>query len=325
MTDQRWRVLWILLGCVVTSLVLGILAGSVRVPIWHLFDTQVGKEAMILRYIRLPRVLMGFLIGGALGISGAAVQSSLNNPLASPYTMGVSAGASLGVSLYFLSGFNFFSIGIPAVGFLFGMGTVLFIMAFAKRVDPFMQNQTVILAGMVFSLFVNGVLTVILALSKETLEKTVHWQMGSLGANGFGELRLFLPFLLVGTVGILRRSRELDVMAMGDEQALSMGVDVPKVKRQVLIYASLLTGSAVAFTGAIGFIDLVVVHVIRKLIGSNHRFLLPYSFLFGGSFLVMTDLFARTVLSPRELPVGAITALIGAPFFMWVFFNRRRT
>lgn len=309
---------------VVFSLVLGILAGSVRVPIWHLFDTELGKEALILRYIRLPRVLMGFLVGGALGISGAAVQSSLNNPLASPYTMGVSAGASLGVSLYFLTGFNFFSVGIPAVGFLFGMGTVLFVMAFAKRVDPFMQNQTVILAGMVFSLFVNGVLTVILALSKETLEKTVHWQMGSLGANGFSELRVFIPFLIVGTVGILRRSKELDVMAMGDEQALSMGVDVPKVKRRVLVYASLLTGSAVAFTGAIGFIDLVVVHVIRKLVGSNHRFLLPFSFLFGGSFLVLTDLFARTVLSPRELPVGAITALIGAPFFMWVFFNKRR-
>lgn len=283
------------------------------------------QSEVIIWMLRLPRVLLGFLIGGALAISGTAVQSVLKNPLASPYTLGVSTGASLGVSVYLLvfqANSVFGMMTLPIVGFVCAMVTIFSILAFSKKVDPSMNNTTLILMGMVVSLFLNAVITLMLALFRQNMDKVIFWQMGSLALRGWPFVLAILPFFIVGVLGLLRYQNTLDLMTLSDENAKSLGVEVEKVRTKILILSALLTGSAVALSGTIGFIGLVTPHVIRRMTGPNHRLVLPLSILFGGCFLVLADLLARTIISPSELPVGAITAFIGAPFFALIFFRR---
>lgn len=283
------------------------------------------QSEVIIWMLRLPRVILGFLIGGALAISGTAVQSVLKNPLASPYTLGVSTGASLGVSIYLLvfqANSVFGMMTLPLVGFICAMVTIFSILAFSKKVDPSMNNTTLILMGMVVSLFLNSVITLMLALFRQNMDKVIFWQMGSLALRGWPFVLAILPFFIIGVVGLLRYQNTLDLMTLSDENAKSLGVEVEKVRTKILILSALLTGTAVALSGTIGFIGLVTPHVIRRMTGPNHRLVLPLSILFGGCFLVLADLLARTIISPSELPVGAITAFIGAPFFALIFFRK---
>jgi iron complex transport system permease protein len=187
-----------------------------------------------------------------------------------------------------------------------------------------MTNNTIILCGMVFSLFLSAVLTLLSAIFSDDLKRITMWQMGSFAMRGWSYVRLLLPFFAVGTVGILFHVKEMDIIAFGDDQAKSIGVEAGGIRKRLLFFSAILTGAAVALSGVIGFVDLIAPHAARKITGSRHICLIPMSFLIGGSLMVLTDLLARTVISPSELPVGAITALIGAPFFAWVYFKRRR-
>lgn len=290
----------------------------------HIPETAVT----ILWTLRLPRVLVAFFVGGALAASGCVVQSVLKNPLATPYTLGVSSGASLGagitivtgVSIPFLTGFT-----LPLVGFLSALATVGLVLVFSSRVDRNMSNMTVILAGMVFSLFFSAVLTVLTALSSDHhMQQITMWQMGSFSMRGWSYLQIFLPFFLVGTALLLFYSRELDIMTFGEETASSMGVNTFLVKRAVFVCAAILTGSAVAICGTIGFVDLIAPHLVRRWFGSKHKIILPMSIVTGGCLMVLADLIARTLISPSELPVGAVTAIIGAPFFAYVYFKKMK-
>jgi iron complex transport system permease protein len=284
------------------------------------------RNITIVWTLRLPRTLLAFIIGGALSISGAVFQSVLKNQLASPYIIGVSSGASLGAGLVMLSGLSIPLIGgftLPLAGFVFGLGTVLFVISFSTKIDKSLSNNTIILFGMVFSLFVNALITTLIALYREQLRNLLLWQMGSFALKGWGYVGLMLPFLVLGSLGILRYTKEMDILTFGEEQAKSIGVDTRSLRLKLLVYSAVLTGGAVALSGAIGFVDLIAPHVARKIVGSPHRYVLPMSFFTGGSLLVITDLIARTVVTPSELPVGAVTAIIGAPFFAWVYFRKR--
>jgi iron complex transport system permease protein len=212
---------------------------------------------------------------------------------------------------------------LPLAGLGFGLLTVFFVIGFSSRLDRSMSNNTVILFGMVFSLFVNAVITTLTALYREELRNLLHWQMGSFSMKGWVYSGLMLPFLIIGSAVIIRYTRELDILSFGEEEAQSMGVDAAKVRRILLCCSAALTGAAVALCGAIGFVDLIAPHLARKITGPRHCYSLPMAFLVGGSLLVITDLIARTVVSPSELPVGAVTALIGGPFFAWVYFGKR--
>lgn len=281
----------------------------------------------ILWTIRFPRAVCAFLIGAALAASGTVMQSVLRNPLASSYTLGVSSGASLFAAVVIVTGFTLPVLErytLPLFGFLGGLGTVFLAMALAMRFNRNLENQTVILVGMVLSLFVNALLTLVTALSAERLSQLVFWQMGSFSALTWADAGLVLPILLLSLAVLLRYSRELDLMTFGEEQALSAGVDLRRVKFLLIAVSALLTGTAVSLAGVIGFVDLIAPHVVRRIFGSNHRAVVPMSALFGGAFMVLADLLARTVLAPQELPVGAVTALIGAPFFAYVYFRRER-
>lgn len=276
--------------------------------------------------IRLPRALLAFIAGASISVSGAVMQSVLKNPLASSYTLGVSSGASLGAAIVLLFGFslpmlNMFSL--PIMGFAFGLGTILLAMGLASRIDRRMDNNTVILMGMVISLFVNAIVTLISALNRESVQRLIYWQMGSFSLKDWSTLLILLPICVLGTIFVTHYNRELDIMTFGEEQAKAMGVNIKRVKWILLITAAAMTGTAIAFVGVIGFVDLVAPHIVRKIFGSSHRYVIPMTAVFGGAFMVLCDLVARTVLSYQELPVGAVTAMIGAPFFAYIYFSKR--
>ncbi|MBO3445315.1 iron ABC transporter permease [Clostridium sp. CCUG 7971] len=283
------------------------------------------KNISIVWKLRLPRVLLAFIVGGCLASSGAVVQSILKNQLASPYTLGVSSGASLGAGLIIVSGISVPLLGaytLPIIGFLFGLGTVYSVIKFSSKIDKTMSNNTIILCGMVLSLFVNALLTTLTALFSNDLKSISLWQMGSFAMKGWSYVGLIMPFFIIGMFGVLKYTREMDILTFGEEQAKSVGVDTEKVKKKLFIYSTVLTGGAVSLSGTIGFVDLIAPHVVRKIFGSNHKYVVPMSFVFGGCLMVITDLIARTIVSPSELPVGAITAIFGAPFFAWVYFKK---
>jgi len=296
-----------------------------RVPLSAHVD---AKDVSIVWLLRLPRVLLAFLIGGSLAISGAVCQSILRNPLASPYILGVSSGASLGAGIIIISGITIPLIGnfsLPLTGLIFGLLTVFFVASFSSHIDKSMSNNTIILCGMVLSLFLNALLTTLSAIFSDDLRRIALWQMGSFAMRGWTYILLLLPFLIIGTAGIFFFTKEMDILGFGDDTAKSAGVETGAIRKKLLALCAILTGASVALSGVIGFVDLIAPHAARRIIGSRHKYLIPMSFIIGGSLMTLTDLIARTVISPSELPVGAITALIGAPFFAWVYFRRRKT
>ena len=332
----------VLLSCMVCllCLILGTVVGSVQISVTDVFSIVAHKlfgrtlpphissvTVSILWRIRLPRLLMSFMTGAALAVSGTVMQSVLRNPLASSYTLGVSSGASLAAAIVLLSGFHLPLLGgftLPFCGFLGGLATVFFAIGLSLRFDANLENHTIILTGMVLSLFVNAMLTIATSMSGEHLKQLVFWQMGSFNGQSWENCGMLLPVLLLGCLLLSGLGRELDLLTFGDEQALSAGVDLKRVKFLLISLAALLAGASVCFVGIIGFIDLIAPHVVRRIFGSRHAVVVPMSALFGGVFMCLADLLARTVMIPEELPVGAVTALVGAPFFTWVFFRRRK-
>ncbi len=280
--------------------------------------------------LRLPRALLAWIAGASLSISGAVMQSTLRNPLASSFTLGVSSGASLGAGLVIVGAAalpalaSIAGFSVPAAGFLFAMLSILAVMRFARAIDPRLDNNTIILTGMVFSLFISACLTLLSALAGKEINRLIFWQMGSFALKGWEPVPITACALALALAVVLFHSRELDILTFGEEEARAIGVASETTKRILIGTVSALTGCVIAFVGVVGFIDLAVPHAVRRAFGPRHRSLIPLSALFGGSFMVLADLAARTALPPLDLPVGAVTALFGAPFFAWVFFSSRR-
>lgn len=305
----------------------GVSIGSVDIPLRALWGEGDEIAVNILWNIRLPRVLLAGLVGAALAIAGAAFQGLFQNPLADPYTLGISSGASVGAVMTL-----FFGISIPVLGLytlpIFSMAggalTMFLVMGFARLVDRGMKMETLILTGIIFGSFLGSVLSLMIALTGDELRQIIGWLLGSVSMRGWPYVRMVWPFILVGAVLLYLNRRELNALLFGEERAHHLGVDVARRKMMILIGGSVLTGAAVAVSGTIGFVGLVVPHLTRLMWGTDHRHLLPLSFLNGASLLIICDLIARTVISPSELPVGVITAFIGAPVFAYVFWRQRR-
>lgn len=336
---MKLKIFLVVLASIIVC-ILGIAIGSVMIPFSDIImvvgskifgvSTNWKVDAITLSIVwdmRIPRVLMAFAVGCALSVSGAIMQSVLKNPLASSYTLGVSSGAALGAGIVLITGFTLSFLGfftLPVVGLIGGLATVFAAVGFATSVDRNMDTNTIILAGMVFSLFVNSILTLISSLNREDAQRMLMWQMGSFSQKDWTYVSVFLPIAIVLIFITMFYGKELDLMTFGEEHAKAAGVETTKVKWILLSLSSALTGCAVAFTGIIGFVDLVAPHIVRKLFGAKHRVVIPLSALFGGIFMVVADLIARTIISPSELPVGAVTALIGAPFFGYIYFSERK-
>ena len=330
----------LLLLAALIVLVLGVGIGSVYVSpgdilsiiLNRLFSTPLPEglpasySNMVLD-MRLPRVLLAFLTGAALAVSGTVMQSILQNPLASPFSMGVSSGAGLGAAIVIVLGLAGAGLGtflLPAVSLSFALGTVFLVVFVSGKLDRGMSNLTVILVGMVLSLFCNAVMNLLATTSPSNAQRIQLWSLGSFSMKEWSAVLVLAPITLLGLIFFLFFSRELDVMTFGEEQAKAMGVNLIRTKRLLMAAIAVLTGAAVSFVGIIGFVDLIAPHIVRRWFGASHRKVLPASALFGGTFLVLCDLAARTLTPPHEIPIGSITALIGAPFFLYIFFIGRK-
>ena len=307
-------------------------ADSVAIVMHKIFGITLPENitpnmTAILWDIRMPRVITAFFVGGALSVSGVVMQSVLRNPLASSYTLGVSSGASVGVALIMVSGITIPWLGsllMPATGFIFGFVTVIAVLALTSVLDKGSRSDTIVLIGMVLSLFLNAVVTFIASFFPDHRSRIAIWLTGTFSGRNWTHAGVMAAVAVISLIVLLFFARELDIMTFGTEQGMSMGVAVPRVRNITLAITALLTGVAVCLAGLIGFIDLIAPHVVRKIFGSSNKIVLPMAMIYGGTFMAIADLIARSLLAPREIAVGAVTAIIGAPFFAYVYVARRK-
>lgn len=329
---RPYVIAWSLL---ISALILSVMVGSVFVSLDVLASVFFGKllgmvpapemYATILLKVRLPHTLLILLTGAALAGSGAAYQGLFRNPLADPYLIGVASGAGLGAVLAFSMGWpqNLFGLyAIPAAAFGGAVGAVFLAYQMGK-VGKVLPASSLILAGVAISAFSSALTSFLMLRSNGELHRALAWLMGGGTMSGWDPVWAMLPYVAIGLGVLMFLGHTLNVLQFGDEQAHSLGLPVEHAKLWIVVAASLATAAAVAFAGVIGFIGLVVPHVVRLLVGTDYRRLLPLSMLGGASALLVADALARTVLAPQVLPVGIITALTGAPFFLWLLQKAR--
>jgi iron complex transport system permease protein len=286
-----------------------------RLPFVSVASGLTEVQERVLFEIRLPRVVMGGMVGSILALAGAGYQGVFRNPLADPYLLGVAAGAGLGAT--FVIGTGGGSALIPPFAFLGGLIAVLATYTVGRTAGG-RTITSLILAGVAVAAFATAIQTFLLQRNYETLREVYSWILGRLVTVGWGEVLILLPYALVaGTVLVLYR-RLLDVLALGDDEAAGLGVDVVRVRRIVVLAATLATAAAVSVSGLIGFVGIIVPHTVRLLTGWSYRLIIPLCILYGASFLILADLVARTAVAPAELPIGVVTAFLGAPFFVIV-------
>jgi iron complex transport system permease protein len=311
------------------AMLLAPLVGSTPISLTRVFDRSIpfadNVDAQIFFVARLPRVLAAAIVGAALALAGVVFQALLRNPLASPDTLGVSAGAALGAVLAITFNADFSLLGVTAVpvaSFAGSIGALVIVYGLSAARRRGTSTLVLLLAGVTLTALLSAVSAFVryLADFTETL-RTVRWLMGSLDVGAFAPIVVAIVPMGIAMMGFATLPRILDLFSMGAESAAARGVDVPRAERVALVSASLATGSAVALAGPIGFVGIVVPHLVRMLVGADHRVVLPASALFGASFLIACDLIARVVFAPTELPVGIVTALIGGPFFLWLLFR----
>ncbi|MEW6662921.1 MAG: FecCD family ABC transporter permease [Bacillota bacterium] len=328
------------LFCLAVALIAGIALGSVKlapVTVGKILLTKlplVGDQLVphwphhmetIIWQVRLPRVILATLVGATLAVAGTAFQGLLQNPLADPYTLGVSSGAAAAAAFTIVFGVSRTGAGLlvlPVAAFLGGLGTVILVYRIAISTGRLVIH-TLILAGIIVGSFMSALLMFFIALAGDGVHQILAWLMGSLAFRGWGQVWMLVLLLALGLAIILTLSRDLNLLVFGEESAQQLGSNTEHTKKLLLLAATLMTGGAVAAAGTIGFVGLVVPHVMRLLVGPDHRVLVPASAIAGGLFLVLADTAARTVLAPVELPVGVVTATLGAPFFLFILISKR--
>jgi iron complex transport system permease protein len=297
-----------------------------RLPLVHTHSGLSRQEAAILWQLRLPRVVLGGLVGAMLALAGAAYQGVFRNPLADPYLLGAAAGAGLGATLAIAYGPDTAAWPVDLLPLAAFAGAVIGVVAAYAlgRSGGARTTTTLILSGVAVAAFLTAVQTYLQQQKAETLREVYGWILGRLTTAGWHEVALVVPYALLSTVAILLHRRLIDVLAVGDDEAASLGVRAARVRLVVVAAATLATAAAVAVSGLIGFVGIIVPHTIRLVAGPSHRLLVPLSLIGGAAFLILADLVARTVMAPAELPIGVITAFFGAPFFALVLRTSRQ-
>ena len=315
------------------AVIVGLGTGPVAIPAERVAALLLGAgeasgdeiEAFIVRDLRLPRVLLAILVGALLALCGAVMQGFFQNPMADPYIIGVSSGAALGatIALTFLGGTIWAGLhAVSLCAFLGALGVTFLVYSISLRGGR-LPTALVLLTGVAVSALGTGLTSFLLISTQSDLKRILYWLMGGLANRGWDHLALIAPYALVGMVLVLFFARDLNILLQGEESAQYMGVDVERVKRVLLALSALLAGLAVAVSGLIGFVGLVVPHVMRLLVGPDHRILLPTSMIGGAVLLVSADTLARWVIAPAEIPIGIITSLVGVPFFLFLLSRRR--
>ncbi|MFI6326367.1 FecCD family ABC transporter permease [Nonomuraea sp. NPDC050556] len=291
-------------------------------PFVHVDSGLAPVEQGLLLEIRIPRVLIGATVGGLLAIAGAGYQGVFRNSLADPYLLGAASGAGLAVTMVivFLPGL---AASVPVAAFIGAVGGVMLAYTLGNTAGRAGGTATLVLAGVAVTSFLTAIQTFVQQLKVEELRQIYAWILGDIG-GGWDKFWLMIPYAAVSSLVLLAHGRMLDVLSVGDDEAASLGVKAARVRLLVLFGASLATAAAVAVSGLIAFVGIVVPHVVRRLAGGSYRIVLPLSLICGGAFLVLADLLSRTLIAPAELPIGVVTAFIGAPFFVGVLRVTRR-
>ena len=312
------------------AILLAPLAGPTRIDLGVVFDRGVpfadNTDAQIFFVARLPRVLAGALVGSSLAAAGAVFQGLLRNPLATPYTLGVSTGAALGAMLAITFEWTLAGIGLPAVpvasfaGSTFAV-TIVYWLARARRAG--LSTDVLLLAGVTMNAFFSAMVLFVQYYGDfAQVHRTLRWLMGDLDVSSYQPIVTAVPMLAIAFAIFAWLARPLNLLSLGAESAESRGIDVVRAQRAAFLSASLATGTAVSIAGPIGFVGIIIPHLVRLVVGADHRVVVPGSALLGAAFLVACDVAARTVMSPIELPVGVITALLGGPFFLWLLVRK---
>ncbi|MFW6172408.1 MAG: FecCD family ABC transporter permease [Elusimicrobiota bacterium] len=308
----KWHIYGIIF--VLVSILISLNLGSSGMGLFKF----TGQTAHILWRLRLPRIIFGFFVGAGLSIAGGVLQGILKNPLAEPYVLSTSSGAAFGVAL--LSFLNLSEFG-PIAGFIFGLITtviVYWIANYSFRDSP----NTLILAGVIMGSFMSALTLLIMVLKKSSAYKILFFLSGNLSNAEVKQIPVVIITIFICFAVGLFFARDLNIMSLGEEQAHNLGVDVAKVRKIMVFICCIIVAVCVSAAGVIGFVGLVIPHIVRLILGADHRRLLPMSFLFGGGFLIICDGLARSVMAPIELPVGVITAFTGAPFFMYLLLRK---
>lgn len=315
---SKRKTIQLLLLALMAVVILSFFIGPVWVPPQYILHSE------ILWQIRVPRVILACLVGMMLGVSGVILQGVLRNPLADPYILGVSSGAGVGAAAALGLKLNFVFLGMsatPILAFIFAILAVAVVYRLSVSSDK-SSPEALILGGVAVGAFASAILAMIIIVSGQ-LQSIYFWLLGSLSMASYTDVITLLPYLVVGLTIAYFYSKELNVLLLGEEMALTLGVEVTQVRRLMIITATLMTSAAVSVSGLIGFVGLIVPHFVRRLIGPNHRALVPLSALGGALLMVVADALGRTVLSPMEIPIGVVMALVGSPFFLYILKKRR--
>jgi iron complex transport system permease protein len=284
---------------------------------WITHTWEDKYDSVILLY-RLPRVLLGILVGAALATAGCSMQGLLKNPMADPYIIGMSAGASLGAAIAII-------LQVPVQILSFGVAALSILVVYnISKIGEKVPTETLLLAGVAVGFFLSAITTFLLFVADaHNLKLIIYWMMGSLATSTWFEVQITFVMVAAGILMLYRQSWNLNVMLLGEEQAHCMGVDIEKVKKHTLVFSSLVTAAAVSVSGVIGFVGLIIPHIMRILVGPDHRILLPASTLTGAIFLVLSDSIVKIIGTENPIPVGVITAFFGVPFFIYLLRKRR--
>ena len=299
-----------------------LLIGSSSVSLTNVFSVLTGRSddetaRTIILQLRIPRIILAILVGAGLSVAGATLQSLLRNPLAEPYILCLSSGGTVGAFLAITLGLGWAQFTTPLFSFV-GSGLVMMLVYSLGYRRGLLDPNALLLSGVMVGAFFNSIILVVVAIFNQELRTAYLWMMGNLSGAESSTLVIVGPLILASSIVLILQSRALNLIAVGDESAAQFGVNVERIRRLSYILASLITGLAVSVSGVIGFVGLLVPHVCRLMFGSDNRIVMPASLIGGGIFLVLCDLLSRTLLAPSEIPVGAITAAVGAPLFVYL-------
>lgn len=317
-----------MVGLIVCIVILGLVAatmGPARIGLGDLWKVISGSQdaspiyQAIVFKIRLPRIVLSCLVGAALATAGVIMQGLIRNPMADPYIVGTSAGAGFGVTIATVFNLNIKFMGIstvPLFAFIGALSTVFVVYQLAKQGSK-VSVVSFLLAGMAVGFLLSAMSSLVMVIGIKDYYKIFYWMTGSLAKASWTEVNIIWPYLVLGLSVAFYLARDLNMLLMGEETAHSLGVNVEKLKKIILVTAALLTAAAVSVSGVIGFVGLIIPHIVRMVVGADHRRLIPAAFLVGGGFLMVSDTIARIIAAPTEIPVGVITSLFGAPFFLY--------
>jgi len=317
-----------LFGFMVAAILIAPFIGMNMIHISVLWDAAPNDmDATVFWNIRVPRTLTAALCGAALAISGMAFQAMLRNPLAAPFTLGVSSGAALGAAVYVRLGLSFALLGVAGISVAAFLGaTLAMLMVYGlTRLRGGFNTATLLLGGVAISFSLSSLILFIqYTASPYDSFRLIRWMMGGFGLVGYESVLDALPFTVVGVAVLAMLGNELNLITLGDDLAMSRGVEVNRIRKILFFVISLTVGGVVAVCGPVGFVGIMVPHICRFIVGRDHRHLMPACACFGAAFLLICDAVSRTIIAPAELPVGVITALLGGPFFLWLLLTRRR-